>query len=299
MNTLETLNFQGWNVLRKLGRGGFKDVYEIEKQSKKEALKVSFLEDTSIADTAEQEQFSNEIIARTEREIQLIRKYGGNEVVSLGSISGQRTIFDEKEAYLYSEEFLPGTVLNKLIQKNKQSQERPAWKDILCLYKTGIAILNRFFADGIIYRDIKPQNIMATDITNRPFVFFDFGIAFLTQGTSLTQRTLGPGTLRYRAPETLDANYRGLLDVRSDLFSLAATVFEFATNKHPIHEGAVGEGETIYRLMKQVAIPLELERKDLPLEFCNLINMSLKKRPALRPNLANVNKTLGNLSEVL
>jgi serine/threonine protein kinase len=295
MSTLETLIFQGWNISKKLGSGGFKDVYEIEKQSKKEALKVSFLEDTKTVDTAEQELFSTEIIARTEREIQLIEKYGGNQIVSLGSIEGQRATFEGKDVYLYSEEYLPGMVLNKLIQKNKQSPNVPIWKDILCLYKTGIDVLNRFSEDGIIYRDIKPQNIMATNIVDRPFVFFDFGIAFLTQGTSLTQRTLGPGTLRYRAPETLDANYRGLLDVRSDLFSLAATVFEFATNKHPIHEGALDAGETVYRLMNRIAIPLVQERKDLPMEFCNLIDMSLKKRPALRPNLASINNILEEL----
>jgi serine/threonine-protein kinase len=235
--------FQDWEILRELGSGGFKVVYEIEKQSKKEALKVSLLENTNIADIAEQELFTNEIIARTEREIQLIKQFGGNQVVSLGSISGQRTTFKGKDVYLYSEEFLPGDVLNKLISKNKQSQNLPEWKEILLLYKTGIEILNRFSKDGIIYRDIKPQNIMATGVANRPFVFFDFGIAFLTQGTSLTQNTLGPRTLRYCSPEVLDPGYRGLLDVRSDLFSLAATVFEFATNKHPIHEGAFGEGK--------------------------------------------------------
>jgi len=295
MNESENLSFQDWKVLRKLGRGGFKIVYEIEKQSRKEALKISLLEDISIVDIAEQEQFSNEIIARTEREIQLIEKFGGTQIVSLGSISGQRTKFQGKDVYLYSEEFLPGDVLNDLIFKNKQSQNLPEWKDILLLYKTGIEILNRFSKDGIIYRDIKPQNIMATDIADRPFVFFDFGIAFLTQGTSLTQNTLGPGTLRYRAPETLSANYKGLLDVRSDLFSLAATVFEFATNKHPIHEGVVDAGQTAYRLINQPAIPLMQERNNLPQEFCNLIDMSLKKRPALRPSLVSVNKILEGL----
>ncbi|MCL1966474.1 MAG: protein kinase [Fibromonadales bacterium] len=295
MNEQENLSFQDWKVLKLLGKGGFKVVYEIEKQSKREALKISLLEDASIADIAEQELFTNEIIARTEREIQLIEKFGGNQIVSLGSVSGQRTNFEGKDVYLYSEEFLPGDVLNKLIQKNKQTPKTPDWKDILCLYKTGIEVLNRFSTDGIIYRDIKPQNIMATGIAYRPFVFFDFGIAFLTQGISLTQNTFGPGTLRYRAPETLDANYRGLLDVRSDLFSLAATVFEFATNKHPIHEGALGDGETVYRLMRQPAIPITQERDDLPLEFCNLIDMSLKKRPALRPNLASINKILEGL----
>jgi len=289
------MTFQDWNILRAIGSGGFKVVYEIEKQSKKEALKVSYLENRNIIDSAEQEQFTNEIIARTEREIQLIKQFGGNQIVSLGSIVGERTNFEGKDAYLYSEEFLSGDVLNKLILKNKQSQTFPKWEDIRLLYKTGIEVLNLFSKDGIIYRDIKPQNIMATGITDRPFVFFDFGIAFLTQGTSLTQNTIGPGTLKYRAPETLDPNYKGLLDVRSDLFSLAATVFEFATNKHPIHEGALGEGETVYRLIKQPAIPLAKERDNLPQEFCNLIDMSLKKRPALRPNLASINKIFGVL----
>ena len=224
-------------------------------------------------------------MARSTREVNLIKKLGGNNIVSLGNIDATIIDAEGKPFFLYTEEFIPGKTLDVAIRNN--GSNLPEFEQIKTLFKTGLDILQTFELNKIIHRDIKPQNIMMTDDAARPFVFFDLGIAFDQQGTSLTARTFAPGTLRYRAPETLDPDYKSSIDIRSDLFSFAATTFEFAAGVHPIHPSRATPGETFYRLLKVNAEPLVSKRADLPIAFSNLIDRCLKKKPALRPRLSD------------
>ena len=272
-----------WTITGILGRGGFKVVYKIENRGKVEALKVTALRDPSVSDPIEMEQLEIELLARSDREYKLIQQFGGECVVLPGSIPGHETTWNDVPSYIYSEEFLPGQTLDKFIRQFTTNGQVPLVDNVKALFRTGIDVLERLWAKKIVHRDIKPQNIMVWTALQRPFVFFDLGIAFDLEGKSLTQITLGPGTLRYRAPETLDPQYRASIDVRSDLFSLAATVYEFATGIHPIHHGSINDGETVYRLLKLSAKPLASFRPDLPRAFCDLIDRCLRKKPALRP----------------
>ncbi|HSQ42723.1 MAG TPA: serine/threonine-protein kinase [Fibrobacteraceae bacterium] len=270
-----------YKILKPIGQGGFKSVYLIKNQGKQEALKVISLSDRRILDPVEQEQLANELRARSVREFQLLERFGGGCVVSLGSISGHEEDFEGHPSYVYSEELLPGNPLDVVIRNANSAQ--PNFAETKKLFLSGVDVIERLWKEKIVHRDIKPQNIMATDLPDRPFVFFDLGIAFDVEGSSLTHATFGPGTLRYRAPETLDRDYRATIDFRSDLFSLAATVFEFATGRHPIHHGSMSEGETVYRLLKKTADALAPLRPDFPPNFCDLVDRCLRKRPALRP----------------
>lgn len=279
------LNSQKAKITRYINKGGFKQVFEIEINGTKEALKVTNLFDETVIDPEKQEELKNELLARSTREVNLIKMLGGQNIVSMGSIDAKVIDADEKPIFLYTEEFIPGKTLDVAIRDNGPSL--PDFDKVKTLFKTGLNILQKFEQSKIIHRDIKPQNIMMTDNPTRPFVFFDLGIAFDQQGTSLTARTLAPGTLRYRAPETLDPNYKSYIDIRSDLFSFAVTAFEFATGIHPIHPSNATPGETFYRLLKVNAEPLASKRTDFPKEFCNLIDRCLKKKPALRPRLSD------------
>ncbi len=90
-------------------------------------------------------------------------------------------------------------------------------------------------SQGVIHRDIKPANILVNRY-GRPFLA-DFNIALDTVSGA---GTFG-GTLSYMAPEQLDAFLAGAaanqsqaaVDARSDLYSLAVVLFEFATGRLP------------------------------------------------------------------
>ncbi len=294
MDTItDFLNSINARFVRPIGQGGFKSVVQIEINGKMEALKFSKLFNESEIDPDRQEALRNELLARSTREVKLIKKLGGGNIVSMGSVDARVINIDDKSYFLYTEEFIPGKTLDKVIREN--GANLPSFEQIKTLFKIGLDILQKFEQVKIIHRDIKPQNIMVTSNPARPFVFFDLGIAFDQQGTSLTARTFAPGTLRYRAPETLDANYKSNIDIRSDLFSFAATAFEFAAGVHPIHPSGATPGETFYRLMKVNATPLHSIRTDLPEEFCNLIDRCLKKKPALRPKLQDAIMSISQL----
>jgi eukaryotic-like serine/threonine-protein kinase len=81
--------------------------------------------------------------------------------------------------------------------------------------------------DPIIFRDLKPSNVMLRQ--SGQIVLIDFGIARTIQGR---QRGTMIGTEGYAPPE----QYRGIADARGDIYALGATLHHLATNSDPILE---------------------------------------------------------------
>jgi serine/threonine protein kinase len=134
----------------------------------------------------------------------------------------------------------------------------------------------------------------------RQFVLLDLGIAYSIQETALTAN---PGermplaTYRYLAPELMNPNFRDTIDYRSDLYTAAMTVFEYAAQRHPLAQDRDDMMRTISRALHQPAKPLGELRADLSTGFCQLIDQMLKKKPALRPANLNllINRMEGNI----
>ncbi len=179
---------------------------------------------------------------------------------------------------LYSEEFLPGDSLAA-----KVSRTAPlSFPDLLTLFSTLLELVEEMIRIGHLHRDIKPGNIMATMLPDRPYVVLDMGIAHRMSGTQLTQGNTPPGTLRYMAPELLQPNYKDVMDFRCDLYSSALSVYEVATGIHPFAPKPEYDYATLYRIMNERPDPLSVHRPDICPAFCNIIDRCLKKNPSLR-----------------
>lgn len=81
---------------------------------------------------------------------------------------------------------------------------------------------------GVVHRDIKPANLLL-DSDGHVWVT-DFGLAQLADGPAVTQTGAAVGTLRYMSPEQA-AGDRRRLDHRTDVYSLAVTLYEIATGR--------------------------------------------------------------------
>jgi serine/threonine-protein kinase len=262
--------------LREIGSGGFKTVYQAEINGITEAVKLVHIpsDDTDPSVREENQR-------RIEREIGILRDCETPYLVKLGSIAPRQEIIGDEGYLAYSEEFLPGESLRELIN----ARHRPTIRELALV---GICLLNaveELAGKNVIHRDIKPDNIMKTNLGERPYVVLDLGIAFQVGGTPLT-RDSGriPGTLYYIAPEMLDLGFRQNLDYRADLYTIGLTLYEFASGTNPFKDPADQQYTTLYRIKTKTPPRLMNSRNDLPAEFCGLVDQLMKKIPALRPS---------------
>jgi tetratricopeptide (TPR) repeat protein len=131
---------------------------------------------------------------------------------------------------------------------------------------------------GIVHRDVKPANLLL-DAGGRLWVA-DFGLAQVQHTeASLTMTGDLVGTLRYMSPEQALAK-RVVIDHRTDVYSLGATLYELLTLRPAF------QGRDRQELLRQIAFeepvrPRRLERA-VPVELETIVLKALEKNPAER-----------------
>lgn len=131
----------------------------------------------------------------------------------------------------------------------------------------------------IVHRDLKPANVVAQDFSpdERVYKVVDFGVANVRQTddeTRLTGSHQFIGTVAYASPEQLTG---GVVDARSDVYSLGAVIFELVTGRLPF-EGLDPLAIAAGHVSKTVPMPGHL-RPGLPVWLDVAISRALAKRP--------------------
>jgi serine/threonine protein kinase len=130
---------------------------------------------------------------------------------------------------------------------------------------------------GIIHRDIKPANLLL-DARGNIWVT-DFGLAQFHANVGLTQTGALVGTLRYMSPEQAGGQ-RVLLDHRTDVYSLGATLYELLTLR-PIFDGANRQALLQQILHEDPRPPRSIDRS-IPTELETIVLKAVAKAPAER-----------------
>jgi serine/threonine protein kinase len=260
-------------------------VYRATVQGRKEALKVLAMRTVAEPDVDPNlaEAFVREQYARIRREIQALAICSVPEIVKLGAISPIEFETEGTKFLAYSEEYVEGVDLWKLIRRPR---ELPPLPELVALFASLVRCVQELWRHGYVHRDIKPHNVMKTNDVSRQFVLLDLGIAFAVNETNLTYRAddrMPVATYRYLAPEMLQPDFRERIDYRTDLYTTGMTVYEYAAGRHPLARDADDLMQTISRALRQPPTPLGQHRPDLPADFCALVDGMLKKKPALRP----------------
>lgn len=151
--------------------------------------------------------------------------------------------------------------------------------------------LSAAHAGGVLHRDVKPSNLFLEGGSVAALRIIDFGIAHAEhKGTRLTSTGAVVGTPHYMAPEQA----RGAESVRTDVYSLGATLYECLTGAAPFtgeHPAAV-----LLAVMAEPAPSARASRPEVPREFDALLGRMMAKDPRDRPrDMGAVITELGDL----
>ncbi len=150
--------------------------------------------------------------------------------------------------------------------------------EALTITKQVASALDYAHRQGLVHRDIKPENIL---IQEDEAMLADFGIALAVKeagGNRLTQTGLSLGTPQYMSPEQATGD-RGI-DARSDVYSLAAVLYEMLAGEPPV-TGANAQS-MIAKLMTERPTHLRILRDTVPEEIDAAVAKALAKTPADR-----------------
>ncbi len=130
---------------------------------------------------------------------------------------------------------------------------------------------------GIIHRDIKPANLLL-DPRGELWVA-DFGMADVQGDVGVTLTGDMPGTLRYMSPEQARGK-RALVDRRTDLYSLGATLYELLT----LRPAVIGDDrqEILRRITEEEPAPIRRINPAVPVDLATILAKAMSRDPSNR-----------------
>ena len=279
-----------FRLLQEIGRGGMGVVYEAEQISLGRRVALKVLPFAAVLDSRQ--------ISRFKHEAQAAGQLNHPNIVSVFAVGVERGV------HYYAMQFIDGQPLDRVISEMRERRlpasadrtkpygpsvggistlrssltSQPAGsseyiRGVVHLAVDAARALNAAHESGIVHRDIKPSNLLL-DGSGKVWVT-DFGLARRNTDATLTRTGDIVGTMRYMSPEQA-AGQMALVDHRTDIYSLGATLYELLTLEPAI------PGEAGQALLRQIERhdprpPKQLQPK-VPLDLQTVIMKGMAKR---------------------
>jgi serine/threonine protein kinase len=248
-----------YRIERPLGKGGMGMVYLATDLELGEPVAIKTLRsDILTEDETAIERFRNEI--------RLARRIAHRNIVRTHDLGKSGDVF------FLTMEYVEGATLRSVLD----SRGHLGAEAMLAIAKQLADALKSAHEDGIIHRDIKPQNILLQG--SGAVKVMDFGVARLAErSVTLTQAGLVVGTPTYMAPEQLlDED----VDPRSDLYSAGVVLYECLTGRPPFE--ARTPIALITKILHEPAPLPETLVPGIPQRVSSMVMSLLEKDPAKR-----------------
>jgi serine/threonine protein kinase len=302
-----------FRLLREVGRGGMGVVYEAEQISLRRRVALKVLPFAAAIDPRRLQRFKTEALTAAhvqherivpvhavgcERgvhyyamqfidgqslaaliaELRRLRdEQGSSTSPAAGELDDPVAVADLSVARAHSTSGAEVTLAATAISRELSLDRSLYFDRVAGLARHAALALEHAHQAGIVHRDVKPGNLLL-DLRSKLWVT-DFGLAQVLGDPGLTMTGELLGTLRYASPEQVLAR-RGIVDHRSDIYSLGATLYELLTLRPPF------EGRDRNALIQEIAAadppaPCELDQS-VPAALETIVLKALRKEPADR-----------------
>ncbi len=259
------IEIDGYADIERIGQGGLGDVYRATRVSTGGTVAIKVLRDVSDESV---------VWHRTRRELTALVALAGH-----GNVIQLLEMLDLAEGPALVMEYAPGGSVAGLLRARDATL---AVGEVVMIGRHTAAALVAAHEQGIVHRDIKPQNLLIDAYGQVKLC--DFGVAALTRSDDFRTRT-NALSMRYASPEDLDDEVA--IGPASDVYSLGATLLHLAHGAPPTLKE---------RLAPWVAPPTD----DADLESLDeIIASCLRPEPIERPSATVVLDRLEQLDRIL
>lgn len=242
----------GYTLIGRLGAGGMGVVYLASKGSESVALKV--VRDSLIEDDAQ--------LARFKREIATLESINHPNIARIldSGVDGEQAWF--------AAEFANGPDLSARV-KDKGPLDEDEWWTLAEGLMSALAAVH---AAGVIHRDVKPSNVILTEAGPK---LIDFGIAHVSNATSVTSTGMVAGSPAWFSPEQIEGFD---LTPATDVFSAGSVLTLAATGSSPWGDETTMTKASVFKILTNEPNIQGLENVER--EF---VSRMLQKGPGDRP----------------
>jgi serine/threonine protein kinase len=243
-----------FRLLRSLGQGSIGIVWLAEDTQLENELLACKVLRAGLRDR-------REMVADLKREVLVTRKLRHPNILPL------HTFWEAAEGQFVTMEYVEGMSLAEALTERRAPF---ALAETLPWVRDLADALDYAHAQGVLHRDVKPGNVL---LSKRGDVYLaDFGIARLTRDLRRPEEHPGTaeGTIYFMSPEQLSG---GPPDPRSDLYSLAASVYLLLSGAPPFHEG-----EVLAQIQVKPAAPVPTLSEAVNREMLRALSKSPAKR---------------------
>ncbi|GAA5053274.1 serine/threonine-protein kinase [Thermocatellispora tengchongensis] len=205
-----------------------------------------------------------------------VRRFIG-EAKSVASLSHPNVVqvFDQgtdADIVYLSMEYVPGRTLRDVLRERGRLRPRESLEIMIPV----LAALGAAHQQGMIHRDVKPENVLLSDDGRVKVV--DFGLARAVEASNQTRTGVMIGTIGYMAPEQVT---KGAADVRSDVYAAGVMLYELLVGRPPY------EGESpmaiAYKHVHETVPPPSSLVPGTPPQLDTLVAAATAREPEARP----------------
>ena len=246
-----------YRIVKLIGSGGMANVY----------LGIDMNTGANVAIKILKPEFSSdeEFIRRFDAEAKSVASLNHANIVKVYGVGHEGNF-----RYIV-QEYIEGITVKDLINQNGHLDWRNA---VPIVIQIGLA-LDYAHQNGIVHRDIKPQNILIS--RDRVAKITDFGIARAASSTTITMTGVQMGSVHYFSPEQARG---GNVGPQSDVYSLGVSLFEMVTGRLPF-DGDSNVAIAVKHLQETPPVPSSL-MQGIPKGLDSIIAKCMQKSPERR-----------------